>query len=99
MTPTTLPMLTDSIPDKGWAALAGAVACALYCMGDAPDVPLDRTLLTNVVSRLPYVLRQDALHLGFDHDDVCHGVVDFLQSRFAELESLSAFLQSPPLLP
>lgn len=94
MQPLTVELLTDSMMDEGWASLAGAVSCALYNVGDAPDGFLDRAVLTEVIRRLPSVFWSDAFRLGFAHSQVSHDVVNFLQEKFEALGSLDAFLAS-----
>jgi hypothetical protein len=91
----TFALLTDSMVDEGWSSLAGAVSCALYNVGDAPDGPLERPVLTEVIRRLPDFIQHDAFRLGFNNCHVSHYVVNFLQGRFEELGSLDAFLQTP----
>lgn len=99
MEPLTLELLTNSITDEGWASLAGSVSCALYCTGDAPDGPLTREVLTEVIRRLPEYFWHDAFRLGFSHFQVSHDVVNFLQGRFEELGSFDAFVSTPVVAP
>jgi hypothetical protein len=94
MKPLTVDRLTARMNDDDWASLRGAVHCALYNVGDAPDSELDRAALTEVLRRLPEMLRESAFQWGFADSAVGDSTIDFLQGRLEDLGSLDAFLGS-----
>jgi hypothetical protein len=84
--------------DESWSALAGAVSCALYNVGDAPEGAFDRETLTQVIRRLPFPILAEAFRHGFDNDLVGINVVNHLQAQFEEPGSLATFLQGSAVL-
>lgn len=94
MKPLTVELLAAQMEDHDWAALFGAISCALYNVGDAPDSSLDRKALTEVLRRLPQRLQKDAFHHGFEEPAVADGIIQFVQHRLEELGSLDALLRT-----
>jgi len=89
MNELTAERLTAQMQENDWASLYGAISCALYNVGDAPDASLDRQAQIEVLRRLPATLRARSAQHGFEDD-----IVEFLQDAFEASGSFEAFLQT-----